>query len=135
MENYIDRPAFPGFRLGHRDAIRLQRAQSAWDLAHFIAENVTEDEYNTAFDLLNRCTRYALAQIRHDESETEYNHDSPYRRKQERLLDARRERLKSELARYGCGFHVAGCCCTNVYRIDAERHTVTSGPLLHFFNY
>lgn len=118
----------------HRALTRLWRRQSAWDMAHYIHEDVTEEQYEKAYDLLNRCTRWAIAQMRFDESETAENRDSPYRKHQEVLLDKRYDKLQAELQEYGCIINCGGYFCENVNRYDPERHVITGNNLLHFFD-
>lgn len=118
----------------HRVLTRLWRRQSAWDMAHYISEDVTEEEYDKAYDLLNRCTRWAIAQMRHDESETERNYNASWYVHEGELLDKRYEKLQSELREYGCIINNAGYFCQNVNRYDFERHVITGSNLLHFFD-
>ena len=105
MENiYIDRPVWS-------PAIRTRRAEvwhwrycSAWDLASIIdGERVTETEYNAALALLDSVQRYALADAAEWEREnsSERSCNSAYHAQREKQLDARRERLKKRLERYG----------------------------------
>ena len=117
-----------------RTLVRFWRAASAWDLAHMVADEVTEDDYNRAADLLNRCTRWAIAQMRHDETETAENHDKPARIHAGELLERRMERLNEELRPYGCKIQNLGYFCENVYPYDFENHTVTGSGLLHFYD-
>ena len=120
--------------LSHRALTRLWRMQSAWDMAHYISDEVSEEQYEKAYDLLNRCTRWAIAQMRFDESETAENWNSRYRKHQEELLDKRCEKLSEELREYGCVINCGGYFCQNVNRYDFERHVITDSNLLHFFD-
>lgn len=113
----------------HRALTRLWRRQSAWDMAHYVSEDVSDEQFDKAYDLLNRCTRWAIAQMRLDETETAENCNSAYRKHQAELLDRRYEKLSEELKEYGCIIN-----CQNVNRYDSERHVITDGNLLHFFD-
>lgn len=135
MEGIMERPIHDK-AMGHsrRALTRLWRRQSAWDMAHYISDEVSEEQFEKAYDLLNRCTRWAIAQMRFDESETAENHDSPYRKHQEELLDRRYDKLQAELREYGCTINCGGYFCQNVNRYDFERHVITDNNLLHFFD-
>lgn len=116
-----------------RGAVRYRRKVAAYDLAKLRGgDSVTVDAYNAAFDLLNRCILYALAQSRFDDSETERNYNSPYRLKKGARLDLRRVRLEKELEPYGCGFH-RGYCIEDVYQLDGNGLPTGYG-FLHFFD-
>ena len=97
----MDYPTVPSYiRLNKRDERWLWRRQAAWNLVHHKFGEVTEDEYERAFNLLNRCIRYALASWRFDESETEANWNSTARKRKEEQLERRCERLCKELEYY-----------------------------------
>ena len=118
----------------HRVLTHLWREQSAWDMAHYIHDEVSEEDYEKAYNLLNRCTRWAIAQMRHDEAETAENHDAWWYIHEGELLDRRYDKLQAELREYGCTINCGGYFCENVNRYDFERHVITGGNLLHFFN-
>ena len=118
----------------HRALTRLWRTQSAWDMAHYIHDEVSDEDYERAYDLLNRCTRWAIAQMRHDESETAENHDALWYVREGERLDRRYDKLQAELREYGCTINCGGYFCQNVNRYDSERHVITDNNLLHFFD-
>lgn len=118
-----------------RSLTRFWRRCAAWDMAHILADDVSERDYEKAYDILNRCTRYALAQMRHDESETAQNHNARWYVHEGELLDKRYERLSAELKPYGMEFTNSGYFCVNVSQVDPERHVITSNGYLHFFEY
>ena len=118
----------------HRVLTRLWRRQSAWDMAHYISEDVSEEEYEKAYALLNRCTRWAIAQMRHDESETADNWNALWYVLEGERLNRRYEKLQAELREYGCTINCGGYFCQNVNRYDAERRCITGSNLLHFFD-
>jgi hypothetical protein len=101
-------------------------------MAHLLGD-VTEEAYEKAYDLLNRCTRWALAQMRFDESETAENCNSRYRKHQGELLDRRYERLSAELEPYGCRIMNLGYFSQDVYQVD-ERNLPMGYGFLHFFD-
>ena len=103
-------------------------------MAHYVSDEVTDEQFDKAYDLLNRCTRWAIAQMRHDESETSENWDKRWYVEEGERLDRRREKLEAELMEYGCIINCAGYFCENVNRYDFERHVITDGNLLHFFD-
>lgn len=118
-----------------RALTRLWREQSAYDMAKMrFPEGPTVGQVDAARDLLNRCTRWAIAQMRHDESETATNHNKYWYVHEGELLYARMERLNNELRAYGCGIACCGYFCQNVYPFDFERHVITGNGLLHFFD-
>lgn len=118
-----------------RALTRLWRAQSAYDMAAMrFPEGPTVAQVDAAYDLLNRCTRWAIAQMRHDESETSTNHKQHWYVHEGELLYARMERLNNELRAYGCGIACCGYFCENVYPMDFEHHVITGYGLLHFFD-
>ena len=101
---YIDRPEWTPAIKGRRAEVWHWRYCSAWDLASIIdGERVTETEYNAALALLDSVQRYALADAREWELEnsSERYCNSAYHKQREKQLDARRERLKKRLERYG----------------------------------
>ena len=100
---YIDRPVWNPAIKG-RAIVWHRRYCSAWDLASIIdGEQVTETEYNAALALLDSVQRYALADAAEWEREnsSERYCNSTYHKQREKQLDARRERLKKRLERYG----------------------------------
>ena len=102
--NYIDRPVWTPAIKGRRAEVWHWRYCSAWDLASIIdVEKVTETEYNAALALLDSIQRYALADAAEWEREnsSERYCNSAYHKQREKQLDARRERLKKRLERYG----------------------------------
>lgn len=105
MENsYIDRPAWSPAIKGRRAEVWHWRYCSAWDLAAIVCgDAVTESEYNAALKLLDSVQRYALADAAEWEREnsSERYCNSAYHKEREKQLDARRERLQKQLARYG----------------------------------
>lgn len=131
--NTMPRPAAPA-RMDKRAAVWYMRELAAYDLAARTGEPVTVDAYETAFDLLAHCTRYALAQTRHDENETAENYRAAWYVKRGEQLARSRDKLDSELARYGCRLQCLGYFCNNVYPYDFDRHCVTGNGFLHFFN-
>ena len=101
---YIDRPVWSPAIKGRRAETWHHRYCSAWDLASIIdGEKVTETEYNAALALLDSVQRYALADAAEWEREnsSERYCNSSYHKQREKQLDARRERLKKRLERYG----------------------------------
>ena len=118
-----------------RALTRLWRAQSAYDMAKMrFPDGPTVEQVDAAYDLLNRCTRWAIAQMRHDESEDSTNHNKRWYIHEGELLYARMERLEKELRPYGCGIACCGYFCENVYPFDFERHVITGSGLLHFYD-
>ena len=107
-----------GERLNKRELRWRRRRQAAWNLVHHKFEEVTDDEFDRAFDLLNRCVRYAIANDRFYETETELNCNSPYRKHKEDLLWNRFQRLNGELARYDA--RLTGDMYPQV--VDIDRH-------------
>ena len=101
---YIDRPVWSPAIKGRRAKTWHYRYCSAWDMASIIdGERVTETEYNAALTLLDSVQRYALADAAEWEREnsSERYCNSAYHKEREKQLDARRERLKKRLERYG----------------------------------
>lgn len=97
----MEYPTVPDFvRLNKREQVRLDRRRSAWNLVHHKFGEVTDDEYERAYKLLDRCIRYALANYHHNETETEFNVNNPRRKHKEQLLWNRFVRLNGELAYY-----------------------------------
>lgn len=119
-----------------RALTRLWRAQAAYDMAKMrFPEGPTIEQVDAAADLLNRCTRWALAQMRHNEGETSTNFKQYWYVHEGDLLYARMERLEAELRPYGCGIACCGYFHEDVYPMDFERHVITGNGLLHFFEY
>lgn len=101
-ENIITRPEWNKYIKG-RAIVWYRRECSAYDLAKRITgENVTETEYNIAFNLLNRVQRYALADAAQWERANTYEKycNSKSCEEDEKRLDRRREKLQKELDRY-----------------------------------
>lgn len=123
-------------RLTKREEVRYHRRRAAWTLASKLGD-VTDSEYDKAYGLLNRCTRWAIAQQRHDKGETAYNWNKPWYVHEGELLLKRMERLNDELRKYGCVIANCGYFCQNVYDYDFERHVITNdfaSHYLHFFD-
>lgn len=103
MENtFIKRPEWNKHIKG-RAIIWYRRECSAYDLAKRITgENVTETEYNAAFNLLNRIQRYALADAAQWERANTYERycNSQSCKDDENRLNNRRIKLEKELSRY-----------------------------------
>ena len=124
--------------MNNRERVRRNRHLAAKEMASFVCEpdehgEFPEDAYSKARSLLNRCTRWAIAQMRHDESETASNWNKPWYVKEGKRLDARYEKLQAELAEYGCSIECLGYTCQNVYRLD-ERGLPVGWGLLYFFD-
>ena len=136
----IDRPAYPECRLDKRSATWLWRRQAAWDLVNNEFDEVTEEEYDRAYDLLNRCIRYGLADARYSEDENDsrfFKNGLPLPAFKHRgeLLDRRRERLDNELARYGAMLGWAGLYPTIIDKKRKENeHQFVKVCSLHYFD-
>ena len=105
-------------RLNKRELRRRRRRQAAWSLVHHKFDEVTDDEFDRAFKLLDRCIRYAIANDRFYETETEDNCNSHYRKHKEDLLWKRFQRLNGELSRYDA--RLTGNMYPQV--VDINRH-------------
>ena len=135
MSEIMERPTHNElYGFSNRVLVRYWRRCAAWDMAARKGEPVTVDAYESAYDLLNRCIRWALAQQRHDESETSYNHDKYWYVHEGELLYARMEQLQNEVEEYGCTIACCGYFCQNVYPYDFEHHVITGNGLLYFFD-
>lgn len=137
MTDYAIRPDFEDWVHSHgrsrRSVVRFNRQRAAYDMAARKDERPTVDDVHKAYGLLGRCIRYALADMRMDETETEHNCNSPYRLHRQELLEKRHERLQSELDEYGCVLH-RPWCCYDVFVKAADGGTYVSGPgYLYFF--
>ena len=128
---YIDRPVWSPAIKGRRAETWHYRYCSAWDLASIIdGERVTEKEYNAALALLDSVQRYALADAAEWEREnsSERYCNSAYHKQRERQLDARRERLKKRLERYGLQLVNYGLYPSIVDSNGSKKY------LLHYFD-
>jgi len=107
-------------QLTGRAATRFYRATSAYDLATRIKETPLESDVRAARDLLDRVTRYALAEGRACEVDNDSSrYDEARSKHTEDLLAKRRARLVAELTAYGATLEDYG-----VYPsvIDATTH-------------
>lgn len=87
--------------MNRRERIRENRRRAARELCyHKFGSDYGTDEYDRAYDLLNRCIRYAIANDRFCETETEENVNYPYRIHQQELLWQRFQRLNKELEHF-----------------------------------
>lgn len=130
----MDRPIWNESIGNHgRAYVRFKRHEAAWDFAHRIHDEVTQERFDEAYRLLNRCTRYALAEYNMDATETEHNVNLPSRKRKQEQLMRRRERLDAELRPYGCRLDRAWCI-DNVYEWDFENNRPGSNKYLHFFD-
>ena len=123
-------------RLNKREEVRYHRRRAAWFLASKLGD-VTQESYDKAFDLLKRCTLWAIKQMRHDESETSENHKAYWYVHEGELLYRRMERLDAELRPYGCKIACLGYFCENVYDYDFDNNVITNekcNHYLHFFD-
>jgi len=84
--------------MNKRERIRIRRREAAQSLCrHKFGSDYSAKDYNRAYDLLNRCIRYAIANDRFWETETEDNCNYPSRVHKEELLWQRFQRLNKEL--------------------------------------
>lgn len=116
--------------LTKREQVWYWRKRSAWFLAEKLGD-VTQESYDKAFSLLNRCKNASLGLYNADHEENELN----WRRvdaKRERL-NRRVEALNEELRPYGCRM-VRASGIHDVYDYDFERHVPEGTHYLHFFN-
>lgn len=121
----MDYPYLPDYiRLNKRDMVWLNRKQAAWNLVHHKFDEVTDEEFDRAFDLMARCIRYALASYRLFESETELNCNDPSRKRKEEQLWKRMERLNKELAYYDARLN--GQVWPQVVDIDRHHNVVVA---------
>ena len=124
-----------------RALVWFWRAQAGYNLARRIdGEAVTVDEYGKARKLLDSCTRYALAAARQWEcaNNSERYANSAQCDEDERRLDARRERLNADLARYGVMMFNYGLYPT-IVELDEESKRMhlfreAAGVALHYFD-
>lgn len=119
-----------------RSIIRYRRECAAFELASLLDSEPTVDDVMKAKRLLNRCTRWAIAQMRHDENETSTNYNKRWYMAEGERLYNRMERLNDELRAYSCGIACCGYFCQNVYHFDFNHHVIVgpSGGFLHFFD-
>ena len=97
----MEYPTVPSYvRLDKRSQVWLDRKRAAWNLVHHRFGEVTDDEFDRAFNLLARCIRYALANYRFNTTETEENVNLPSRKRKGEQLWNRFVRLNGELAYY-----------------------------------
>lgn len=121
----IERPTW-NEHMDNRALTWLDRDRSAYDAAERRYGFVTSETMAEANTVLMRATRWALAQMRFDESETEENQHSPARAAKAAQLDRRHERISKELEPYGLKIQCLGYFCQNVY----DEH---GRQFLHFF--
>ena len=99
------RPTFEDWKAAYgkseRSITKFNRARAAYDVAARKNEHPSTGDVGKAYNLLERCIRFALADSRMDETETEYNWNSPARVRKQELLEKRREKLQKELDEYG----------------------------------
>jgi len=135
MDDYAIRPTLEDWVSAHgrsrRSMVRLNRRQAAYDMAARKDDRPTTNDVHKAYRLLGRCVRYALADMRMDETETESNWDSPYRKHRQELLERRHERLQSELDEYGCELYRPWCCYDVFAKADGTG--VSGTGFLYFF--
>lgn len=122
----IERPTW-NEHMDKRALVWLDRDRSAYDAAERRYGFVTDETMEEANAVLMRATRWALAQMRFDESETESNQHSRARAAKAAQLDRRYERISKELEPYGLEIECLGYFCQNVYDEQGRSY-------LHFFD-
>ena len=134
----MERPSFDDWvhknGKSERSVVKFNRLRAAWDVAALKDDSPSDDDVWKAYDLLCRCIRYALADQRMDETESEHNWNSPHRRHQQELLENRRERLQMELDEYGCVLYRPWCCYDVFQRDKSMPGTCVLGTgYLYFY--
>ena len=130
----MDRPTWnPSIGNSGREYVRWLRCLAAWDFANLISDEVSDEQFDAAYSLLNRCIRYSLAEYNMDATETEHNVNLPSRKRKQEQLMKRRDKLNGELRKYGCRLDRAWCI-DNVYVWDFERGIPNGSGFLHFFD-
>lgn len=102
QQNIIAKPVYYG--QSGRACVWYYRCLSAYNMAKIIdGEQVTEQEYNKAFNILKSCIYYALADARKWERDntSEKYANSEQSKQDGARLDKRREKLQQQLNRYG----------------------------------
>lgn len=124
--------------MNKREQVRFQREIAALNLVRFApghSGEVTDEEETAAYELLGRCIRYALADVRQWERDNDARRYSQAQSEHaEKLLNARRKRLNDELAAYGvemCNFGLYPCL---VIAGTAHRCPQLSRAQLYFFD-
>lgn len=100
--NIIEKPVYYGQK--GRALIWYYHYYSAYNMAQIIdGEQVTEQEYNKAFNMLKSCILYALADAhKWERDNTSEKYANSEQSKQDGArLDQRREKLQKQLNRYG----------------------------------
>lgn len=124
-----------------RALVWLWRARAAYNMARYIdGDAVTVEEVEKARDLLQRLTRYALANAHQWERANNSGHyaNSAQCTEDEQRLDRRRSRLIAELSRYGLGLWNYGLYPT-IVEVDEESKRThlfkeANGVELHYFD-
>lgn len=131
MNELATRPVWtPEINRNRRREVRFRREVAAYDLAALRFGEPTVGQVDYARSLLTSCTRWALADMRMLETETEHNVNSPYRKRKEEQLYSRMERLDERLADYGCRIVGHG-----VFEYDADTHCpLNDHSFLYFFD-
>lgn len=119
--------------MNKREEVRYNRRRAAKRLAAKLGE-VTSDSYDAAYSLLNRCKNLALGFYNLDQTENEWNCNSPVRAAKRDQLIRRMEKLNDELKPYGCKI-VRAWCIEDVYDFDFEHNTpLNDYGYLYFFD-
>ena len=124
MAELAVRPTFEtwvaSYGRSQRSITGFNRARAAYEVAALKDPNPTTYDVGVAYSLLQRCIRFALADQRMDETETEANWDSPSRKRKAAQLEARLNHLNEELRAYGCVLY-RPWCCYDVFRRDESK--------------
>lgn len=102
QQNIIEKPVYYGQK--GRALVWYYRYLSAYNMAAIIdGEQVTEQEYNKAFNILKSCIYYALADAHKWERDNTFARyaNSEQSKKDGARLDKRCEKLQQQLKRYG----------------------------------
>lgn len=133
MKNLVERPTCYGQK--GRALTWFYRYISAYNMAAIIdGEEVTEEENEKAFNLLKKCTNYALASAHQWErsNTSERYANSEQCQKDKKRLDKKRSELNEQLNRYGLtlnnfGLYPTICDCET---LQPTRHNIG----LYFFS-
>lgn len=131
--NIIEKPVYYGQK--GRALVWYYRYYSAYNMAQIIdGEQVTEEEYKKAFNILKSCIYYALADAHKWERDNTFERyaNSEQSKQDGARLDKRREKLQQSLNRYGLEMVNFGLYPTIC---DKETHQRTGRNIaLYYFN-
>ena len=123
--------------MNEKDIVRANRKAAVRNMAMRKAGRAegepTDAEIAEAATLYNSCIRWAHRKVNFVVTETEWTYDSPRRVHEEKLIEAKYDRLNGQLHQYGLYMRIPHLWA-RLYDATAGAPGVETDVQLHYFN-